>query len=109
MITALAVSSTGTTRKMVQAEVAQPPAQPFTYGLYATSTACPAINFHGGGNQDPSTDSYNSKNGTYGNGNQFFTGGSARAIAGASLSRHSQTCGNLRVQRLPAPGAQFPA
>jgi Tfp pilus assembly protein PilX len=78
MITALAVSSTGTTRKMVQAEVAQPPAQPFTYGLYATSTACPAINFHGGGNQNPSTDSYNSKNGAYdSNGNKFFTEGAS--------------------------------
>jgi len=35
-VTALAVSSTGSTRKMVQAEVAQSPAQPFNYGLYAT-------------------------------------------------------------------------
>jgi len=40
--------------------LAQPPAQPFTYGtLRYFNTACPAINFHGGGNQDPSTDSYN--------------------------------------------------
>jgi len=109
MITALAVSSTGTMRKMVQAEVAQPPAQPFNYGLYATSTACPAVNFHGGGNQNPSTDSYNSKNGAYGsNGNQFFTGGSVGAIGGVSLSGHSQIGGNVGVQSLPGAGPQFP-
>jgi hypothetical protein len=109
IVTALAVSSTGTTRKMVQAEVAQPPAQPFNYGLYATSTACPAINFHGGGNSNPSTDSYNSKNGAYGsNGNQFFTGGSVGAIGGVSLSGHSMIGGNVGVQSLPGAGAQFP-
>jgi hypothetical protein len=109
IVTALAVSATGSTRKMVQAEVAQPPAQPFNYGLYATSTACPAINFHGGGNQNPSTDSYNSKNGAYGsNGNQFFTGGSVGAIGGVSLSGHSQIGGNVGVQSLPGAGAQFP-
>ncbi len=109
MVTALAVSATGSTRKMVQAEVAQPPAQPFNYGLYATSTACPAINFHGGGNQNPSTDSYNSKNGAYGNnGNKFFTGGSVGAIGGVSLSGNSQIGGNVGVQSLPGAGAQFP-
>jgi Tfp pilus assembly protein PilX len=107
MITALAVSSTGSARKMVQAEVAQPPAQPFNYGLYATSTACPALNFHGGGNSDPATDSYNSKNGNYGGQNQFNTGGSVGAIGGVSLSGHSQIGGNIGVQSLPG-GAQFP-
>jgi hypothetical protein len=107
MITALAVSSTGSARKMVQAEVAQPPLQPFTYGLYATSTACPALNFHGGGNSDPATDSYNSKNGGYGGHNQFNTGGSVGAIGGVSLGGHSQIGGNVGVQSLPG-GAQFP-
>jgi len=109
MVTALAVSATGTTRKMVQAEVAQPPAQPFNYGLYATKPVCPALNFHGGGNQNPSTDSYNSKNGAYGsNGNQFFTGGSVGAIGGVSLSGNSQIGGNIGVQSLPGAGAQIP-
>jgi hypothetical protein len=108
MITALAVSATGATRKMVQAEVAQPPAQPFNYGLYATSTACPALTFHGGGNSNPATDSYNSKNGAYGNGNQFNTGGSVGAIGGVSLSGHSQIGGNVGVQSLPGGGAQIP-
>jgi hypothetical protein len=108
MITALAVSSTGSARKMVQAEVAQPPAQPFNYGLYATSTACPALNFHGGGNSNPATDSYNSKNGNYGGNNQFNTGGSVGAIGGVSLNGHSQIGGNVGVQSLPGQGAQFP-
>jgi hypothetical protein len=108
MITALAVSSKGTTRRMVQAEVAQPPAQPFNYGLYATSTACPALSFSGGGNSNPATDSYNSKNGAYGNGNQFNTGGSVGAIGGVSLNGHSQIGGNVGVQSLPGQGAQVP-
>jgi Tfp pilus assembly protein PilX len=109
MITALAVSSKGTTRKMVQAEVAQPPAQPFNYGLYATSPACPALTFHGGGNSNPATDSYNSKNGGYGvGGNQFNTGGSVGAIGGVSLTGHSQIGGNVGVQSLPGGGAQIP-
>jgi Tfp pilus assembly protein PilX len=108
MITALAVSSTGSTRKMVQAEVAQAPAQPFTYGLYATSTACPALNFHGGGNSNPATDSYNSKNGGYGNNNSFNTGGNVGAIGGVSLSGHSQIGGNVGVQSLPGAQQQIP-
>lgn len=109
MVTALAVSATGTTRKMVQAEVAQPPAQPFNYGLYATSPVCPALNFHGGGNSNPATDSYNSKNGAYGvNGNQFNTGGSIGSIGGVSLSGHSEIGGNVGVQSLPGAGAQVP-
>ena len=108
MITALAVSSTGTTRKMVQAEVAQPPAQPFNYGLYATSPVCPALTFSGGGNSNPATDSYNSKNGNYGNGNQFNTGGSVGAIGGVSLNGHSQIGGNVGVQSLPGVGVQIP-
>jgi hypothetical protein len=108
MITALAVSSTGTTRKMVQAEVAQPPAQPFNYGLYATSTACPALNFHGGGGKAPATDSYNSKNGAYSNNNSSNTGGSVGAIGGVSLSGNSQIGGNVGVQSLPGAAQQFP-
>jgi Tfp pilus assembly protein PilX len=108
MVTALAVSSTGTTRRMVQAEVAQAPAQPFNYGLYATSTACPALNFHGGGNSNPATDSYNSKNGAYGGQNQFNTGGSVGAIGGVSLSGHAQIGGNVGVQSLPGQGQQIP-
>jgi hypothetical protein len=108
MITALAVSSSGSTRKMVQAEVAQAPAQPFTYGLYATSTACPALNFHGGGNNNPATDSYNSKNGNYGGQNQFNSGGSVGAIGGVSLSGHSQIGGNVGVQSLPGAQQQIP-
>ncbi|HWY08526.1 MAG TPA: pilus assembly PilX N-terminal domain-containing protein [Candidatus Acidoferrales bacterium] len=108
MITALAVSSTGSTRRMVQAEVAQAPAQPFNYGVYATSTACPAINFHGGGNGNPATDSYSSKNGSYSNNNSFNTGGNVGAIGGVSLSGHAQIGGNVGVQSLPGAAQQVP-
>src|ERR1700751_6361921 len=108
MINALAVSSTGATRKMVQAEVALPPAQPFPYGMFATGTNCPALTFSGGGNSNPATDSYNSKNGAYGGNNQFNTGGSVGAIGGVSLNGHAQIGGNVGVQSLPGAGAQFP-
>ncbi|HXC47805.1 MAG TPA: hypothetical protein VNU20_05905 [Candidatus Sulfotelmatobacter sp.] len=107
MITALAVSSAGTTRKMVQAEVGLPPAQPFPYGMFATGTICPAISFSGGGNSDPATDSYNSKNGNYGGQNQFNTGGSVGANGGISLSGHAKIGGNVGLQSLPG-GAQVP-
>ena len=45
---------------MVQAEIALSPNQPFPYGLYATSNACPAITFTG---NNPSTDSYTTAGG----------------------------------------------
>lgn len=59
VVTALGVSPTGA-RKMVQGDVALQPTTPFPYGLYATSNACPAINFNG---QSPSTNSYTTVNG----------------------------------------------
>lgn len=68
MITALAVTKSGA-RKMVQAEVALNPAQPFPYGLFATGTGCGAVTLSGGGgggggvNPTPTTDSYTSANG----------------------------------------------
>ena len=108
MITALAVSSTGTTRKMVQAEVGLPPSQPFPYGMFATGTSCPAITFSGGGNSDPATDSYNSKTGAYGSSNNVFdTGGNVGANGGISLSGHAQVGGNIGLQSLPG-GPQVP-
>jgi Tfp pilus assembly protein PilX len=59
LLTSLGVSPMGA-RKMVQAEVALTPTPPFIYGMYGTSTACPAITFTG---QSPSTNSYTSANG----------------------------------------------
>ena len=59
LVTALGVASNGA-RKMVQAEIALSPTQPFPYGLYATSNACPAITFTG---NNPSTDSYTTAGG----------------------------------------------
>jgi Tfp pilus assembly protein PilX len=100
VITALAASATGTTRRMVQAEVAIPPAQPFPWGLYATGNTCPALNFHGGGNSNPATDSYNSKNGAYGGANQFNTGGDVGSNGGVSLTGHAQIGGAVGVLSL---------
>src|SRR5579859_1774412 len=62
MITALGVAPNGA-RKMLQAEVALTPTTPFQYGLFATSSACPAISFNG---TNPTTNSYTTAgNGTY--------------------------------------------
>jgi hypothetical protein len=47
VVTALGVSPTGA-RKMVQSDVALQPTIPFPYGLYATSSACNAIELKGG-------------------------------------------------------------
>jgi len=108
MITSLAASASGSTRRMVQAEVALPPAQPFPYGLFATGTACPAINFHGGGNSNPFTDAYNSKAGAYGGANLSDTGGAVGANGGVSLSGHASIGGNIGIQSLPGVGPQIP-
>ena len=61
-LTSLAVSPAGA-RRMVQAEVALNPTTPFPDGLYATSTACPALTFSG---NNASTNSYTTgSGGTY--------------------------------------------
>jgi Tfp pilus assembly protein PilX len=108
MLTSMAATASGSTRRMVQAEVALPPAQPFPYGLFATGTACPAINLHGGGNTNPFTDAYNSKAGPYGGGNLSDTGGAIGANGGVSLSGHASVGGNIGVQSLPGVGPQIP-
>jgi Tfp pilus assembly protein PilX len=106
MVTSLAVSSSGKTRKMVQAEVALSPAQPFPYGLFATGTSCPALTFSGGGNTNPATDSYNSaKGGTY-NTTQSPTQGDVGANGGVSLTGHAQIGGAVAV---PSTAATPPA
>jgi hypothetical protein len=104
MITSLAASTSGTTRRMVQTEVALSPAQPFPWGLFATGTNCPALNFHGGGNTDPATDSFNTaNNGTYAT-TQTNTLGDVGANGGVSLSGHSMIGGAVAVPSLaPAP------
>jgi hypothetical protein len=66
ILTSLGVSSDApnAARKVLQAEVALSPTPPFPYGLFATSTACPAITFNG---NNASTNSYTTaNNGAYG-------------------------------------------
>ena len=59
LLSAVGVSPMGA-RRMVQAETALSPTPPFVYGMYSTSTACPAIQFNG---SNPSTDSYTTAGG----------------------------------------------
>jgi hypothetical protein len=59
VIASLGVSPMGA-RRMVEAETALSPTPPFIYGMYSTSTACPAIQFNG---SNPSTDSYTTAGG----------------------------------------------
>jgi Tfp pilus assembly protein PilX len=80
-IASLGVSPMGA-RKMVQAEVALTPVPPFIYGMYGTSTACPAISFTG---NNPSTNSFTSANGgTYAT-TVTSTGGDIGANGGVSV------------------------
>jgi hypothetical protein len=96
------------TRKMVQAEVALDPAQPFPYGLYATGNSCapPALNLHGGGSSDPFTDSFTTANGgTYATTNTP-TGGDVGSNGGVGLSGHSEVGGMIGVlSQLASPPA----
>ena len=104
VLTSLAVTGTST-RKMVQAEVALDPAQPFPYGLYATGNSClpPALSLNGGGNSNPFTDSYNSAQGTYGNTNTP-TGGDVGSNGGVLLQGHAQVGGMIGVlSNAPSP------
>lgn len=109
MITSLAMSSTGTTRKMIQAEAAQNPAHPFPYGLFATGTNCPAITFGGGGNGNPATDSYNTANGGTYAGTAQNTLGDIGSNGGVLLTGHSMIGGAVSVPSLavtpPSPCA----
>ena len=106
VLTSLAVSGVST-RKMVQAEVALNPAQPFPYGLYATGTGCPpnaALSLNGGGNSNPFTDSFSSANGgTYATTNTP-TGGDVGSNGGVSLSGHAMVGGLVGVLSTNAAG-----
>ena len=84
LVTAMGVSPLGA-RKVVQAEVALQPTTPFPYGLFATSTACPAITFNG---NNASTNSYTTANGgTYGGANNTTVnwGGDVGSNGGVSV------------------------
>jgi Tfp pilus assembly protein PilX len=108
MITALAVSSSGTTRRMVQTEVGLAPAQPFPYGLFATGTACPALTISGGGNTDPATDSFTSANGGTYNGTSSDTLGDVGSNGGVSLVGHSKVGGAVAVPSVLATPPAVP-
>jgi len=100
LMTALGVSPTGA-RKMVQSEVALAPTPPFPYGLFATSTACPAITF--GGN-NPSTDSYTTAgNGTYAS-TKTATGGDVGSNGGVNIG-NGNIGGIIGVLQPPPAGA----
>jgi hypothetical protein len=84
LLTAMGVSSTtqNAARKMLQADVALQPMEPLKYGLYGTSTACPAITFLG---NNASTDSYTTANGgTYAT-TKTNTGGDVGSNGGVNI------------------------
>lgn len=81
LVTSMGVSASGA-RKVVEGEVALQPTTPFPYGLFATSTACPAIAFTG---NNPATDSYTTaNNGTYSS-TKTNTGGDVGSNGGVSV------------------------
>ncbi len=96
LVTALAVTSTGT-RKMVQADVAATPIPTMQYGLFSTSTACgstSALTMTGNG----STDSYSSANGAYGSSNSSETGGDVGTNGGITMTGNANIGGSVGVQ-----------
>jgi len=100
LVTSMGVSRTGA-RKVTQAEVALQPTTPFPYGLFATSPACPAINFTG---NNPSTDSYTTANGgTYGT-TQSNTGGDIGSNGGIAVG-NGNIGGLVGVLAPPPAGA----
>jgi hypothetical protein len=83
-LTALGVSSDApnAARKVLQGEVALNPTASFPYGLFATSTACPAITFNG---NNASTNSYTTAGGqTYAT-SQSTYGGDVGSNGGVSV------------------------
>jgi hypothetical protein len=104
LMTALGVSPTGA-RKMVQSEVALAPTPPFPYGMFGTSTACPAISFSG---NNASTDSYTTANGgIYGTpptGTTSNTGGDVGSNGGVSV-QNGNIGGIVGVLQPPPSGS----
>jgi hypothetical protein len=101
VITSLAATTNGT-RKVVQAEVALDPAQPFPYGLYATGTTCPALTMVG----NALTDSFTTANGGTYAGTVQNIGGDVGANGGVSLTGNATVGGTIGVQNtLPTPPA----
>lgn len=81
LLTALGVSPSGA-RKVVQGEVALTPTPPFPYGLFSTSTVCPAISFTG---TNPSTDSYTTAGGGTYSSTKTNTGGDIGSNGGVDV------------------------
>lgn len=102
IVTSLAVTGTGT-RKIVQTELALDPLQPFPYGLYATGTSCTALQFSGGGNSNPATDSFTTANGGTYAGTGTDTGGDVGSNGGVVLTGHSMIGGSIGVQSTSNP------
>jgi hypothetical protein len=99
VVTALGVTSSGA-RKMVQSDVALTPTVPFPYGLFATSTACPAISFNG---NNASTNSYTTAGGgTYATTESSF-GGDVGSNGGVSVG-NGNVAGIVGVLQPPPLG-----
>ena len=103
ILTALGVSSNDATaaQKLVQSEVALNPTPPFPYGLFATSSACPAINFTG---NNPATDSYTTAGGgTYAS-TKTSTGGDIGSNGGVAVG-NGNIGGLVGVIQAPPAGS----
>jgi hypothetical protein len=97
LMTALGVSPTGA-RKMVQAEVALSPNTAFIFGLFADSSACPAVTFSG----NLLTDSYTTAGGqTYASSNTK-SGSDVGTNGGVTMSGNATVNGIVGVLP-PAP------
>jgi hypothetical protein len=103
LLTALGVSSNSpnAARKMVESEVTLNPTAPFPFGLYATSSACPAINFNG---NNASTDSYTTAGGgTYAS-TKTNTGGNIGSNGSVDIG-NGNIGGTVGVLQAPPTGS----
>ena len=82
LLTSLAVNPISGARRMVQAEVALPPAPPFPFGLFATGTGCGVVTMAGGA----TTDSFTSAGGGNYATNHTNSGGDVGANGNVSMS-----------------------
>src|SRR5713226_139240 len=82
LLTSLAVNPISGARRMVQAEVALPPAPPFPFGIFATGTGCGVVTMSGGA----TTDSFTTAGGGDYAANHTNTGGDVGANGNVSMS-----------------------
>jgi Tfp pilus assembly protein PilX len=106
LITALAANNDANRpiRKMVQAEVALQPAQPFLWGMFATGTGCGAVNLSG----NVATDSYTTAGGQTYSSSHTSTGGDVGSNGSVSANGSVTIGGSVGSTLYPGTNGACP-